>query len=68
MNFSDWQQELLAALQQKGLGREDIFSVMLVLTREEKGRKMLAFLRESGELTPDEICEKAGFIAFETEK
>ena len=65
MEWKPWQTELLSALAAKGLPREDTFSVMLVLTKEEKGRQMLSFLRERGELTPDEICEKAGEIAFE---
>ncbi len=49
----------------KGLGRDDIFSVMLVLTKEEKGQKMLSFLTERENVTPDEIFEQAGRIAFE---
>ena len=68
MEWNEWQSELLSLLAEKGLPREDIFSVMLVLTKEEKCRRMLAFLRGSGELSPDEICQKAGEIAFETEK
>ena len=67
MEFVEWQEELMRVLVEKGLPREDLFSVMLVLTKEEKGRKMLAFLQESGALTPDEIREKAGKIAFEKE-
>ncbi|MBQ3865380.1 MAG: hypothetical protein II776_00635 [Clostridia bacterium] len=66
MEWNEWQSELLALLAKKGLPREDVFSVMLVLTKEEKGRRMIAFLREKGDLTPDEICQKAGEIAFET--
>ena len=65
MEFTDWPRELLSLLAEKGLPREDIFSVMLVLTKEEKGRKMLSFLRERDSLSPDEICEAAGSIAFE---
>ncbi len=64
MEFSPWQKELLALLTQKGVSREDVYSVMLVLTKEEKGRKMLSFLKEKENQTPDEICRKAGSIAF----
>lgn len=38
---------------------------MLVLTKEEKGQKMMSFLKESETLTPDDICKRAGEIAFE---
>ncbi|MBP5289236.1 MAG: hypothetical protein J6Z79_05115 [Clostridia bacterium] len=64
MEFVEWQEDLMRELVKKGLPREDLFSVMLVLTKEEKGKKMLASLRESGVLTPDEIREMAGRIAF----
>ena len=65
MEFVDWQEELIRELVKKGLPREDLFSVVLVLTKEEKGRRMLSFLRESGSLSVDEIREMAGKIAFE---
>ncbi len=65
MDFTDWQEELLALLAQRGLPREEVFPVMLVLTKEEKGRKMIAFLKERAALTPDEIREAAGKIAFD---
>ena len=64
MDLTEWQAELMKALTEKGLPREDVFSVMLVLTKEEKGRRMLAFLREKEALSPDEIREMAGKIAF----
>lgn len=63
MQFSPWQRELLEKLSRKGLSKEDIFSVMLVLTREEKGREMLRFL-EADHLDSEAICQKAGEIAF----
>ena len=63
MQFSQWQKELIEKLSEKGLTKEDIFSVMLVLTREEKGRAMLSFL-ENAPCDSDVICEKAGEIAF----
>ena len=59
------QKELLEALVRKGLSKEDTYSVMLVLTKEEKAKKMLSFLREKETLSSDEICEYAGFLAFE---
>ena len=64
MELSDLQKDLLAALTERGLPREDVFSVMLVLTKEEKTRAMLTFLRENGDLDADAIREKAGEIAF----
>lgn len=65
MAFSSWQSDLMQLLMKKGLSREDIFSVMLVLTKEDKGQKMMAFLSEREVLTPDDICKRAGEIAFE---
>lgn len=65
MAFSSWQNDLIQLLMEKGLPREDIFSVMLVLTKEDKGQKMMSFLKESEMLTPDDICKRAGEIAFE---
>ncbi|MBQ4037225.1 MAG: hypothetical protein IJC84_03780 [Clostridia bacterium] len=64
MELSLLQKELMAALAEKGLRREDILSVMLVLTREEKVRAMLSFLSENTVLTVDEIFRKAGSLAF----
>lgn len=64
MELSLWQKELLALLSEKGLPQADLYSVMLVLTKEEKGRAMIAFLKERTGLTADEICEQAGKIAF----
>ena len=64
MALSLWQNDLVRLLTEKGVSREDIFSVMLVLTKEEKAREMIAFLEEKKELTSDEICQKAGEIAF----
>lgn len=49
---------------QRGLSREDVISVMLVLSREELGKQMLVYLQENESLTADEICEKAGKLAF----
>ncbi len=57
-------ESLLSLLAEKGLCRVDIFSVMLVLTDEKKAEKMIAFLKESGELSSDDICQKAGEIAI----
>ena len=68
MELSAWQNDLVSCLAEKGLPREDLFSVMLVLSRPEKGEKMLKFLRETENVTPDDICQKAGEIAFEEEK
>lgn len=65
MAFTQWQNDLVQLLVEKGLPREDIFSVMLVLTKEEKGAKMLAYLKETDKPSPDDICKRAGEIAFE---
>ena len=66
MEIQAWQKELMATLVEKGLCREDILSVMLVLSREEPANRMLTFLRQKDHLTADEICEVAGKIAFES--
>ena len=63
MEFSQWQKDLTKKLAEKGLSKEDIFSVMLVLTREEKGKAMLSFL-ENAPCDSDVICQRAGEIAF----
>ncbi len=60
----EFQSELLSLLAEKGLPREDIFSVMLVLTKKEKADEMILFLKENQTLSADQICEKAGKIAF----
>ncbi len=67
MELKSWQNDLMSSLVEKGLPREDLFSVMLVLSRPEKGEKMLEFLRTASHLSPDDICKKAGEIAFEEE-
>ena len=64
MELNTQQKELVEALAEKGLSRTDIFSVMLVLNREDKAEQMIAFLQGNPHLTVDEICEKAGKIAF----
>ena len=64
MELTALQKELMAALSEKGLRREDILSVMLVLTREEKASAMLAFLSEKEALSADEVFQKAGELAF----
>ncbi|MBR2616001.1 MAG: hypothetical protein IKC69_04930 [Clostridia bacterium] len=64
MEIASWQKELLALLGQRGLSRTDVYSVMLVLSREEKGREMIERLKRAPDLTVDEICEVAGKIAF----
>lgn len=64
MEWQDWQTELLTLLGNAGVSKEDIFSVMLVLTNEDKGKKMIACLREHPAWTADDICRTAGEIAF----
>ena len=54
----------MGLLSEKGLPPTDVYSVMLVLTKEEKGQAMISFLKEREDFTVDEICEKAGKIAF----
>lgn len=54
----------MSSLVEKGLAREDVLSVMLVLSREELGRTMLDFLKENENLSADAIFEKAGKLAF----
>ncbi len=65
MELKEWQRQLLSLLSEKAVPKEDVYSVMLVLTREEKAKKMIGFLTENKDLTADVICEMAGKIAFE---
>lgn len=60
----EFQEELLSLLAGHGLAREDIFSVMLVLTKKEKADEMISFLKQNKSLSADAIREKAGKIAF----
>lgn len=64
MEFSSWQKELLGLLCEKGLSREDVYSVMLVLSRQELGENMLFWLKENPSADPDSIFQKAGTLAF----
>jgi len=64
MNFSDVQKRLMNLLMEKKLPREDLYSVMLVLTKEEKAEKMILALEKKEDWTPDEICQIAGEIAY----
>ena len=64
MEFLSWQKELIEILAKKGLSRNDILSVMMVLTTKERVEGMINALKERGEITPDEVFEMAGKIAF----
>ena len=64
MEFLSWQKELIEILAKKGLSRNDILSVMMVLTTKERVEGMINALKERGEITPDEVFEIAGKIAF----
>jgi len=67
MELTELQKEMMELLAAKKLEREEIFSVMLVLTKEEKIKKMITYLKEKPGALPDEIFESAGRIAFEEE-
>ncbi|MBR7165779.1 MAG: hypothetical protein IKD18_05815 [Clostridia bacterium] len=64
MEFSTWQKELLVLLCEKGISREDVYSVMLVLSRQELGEKMISWLKENPAADPEAIFQKAGTLAF----
>lgn len=64
MELNETQKELVAQLVRHKLSQTDVFSVMLVLTKEEKAKEMLSFLKEKEDFTPDEIFQKAGEIAY----
>ena len=64
MEFLSWQKELIEILAKKGLLRNDILSVMMALTTKERVEGMINALKERGEITPDEVFEMAGKIAF----
>lgn len=68
MQLNEVQKKLFDLLVEKKLPQTDLFSVMLVLTKEEKARKMIDYLLREESPTPDQICEQAGKIAFEEEK
>ena len=48
----------------KGLSRNDILSVMMVLTTEEKVGEMMSFLQNRDKISPDEVFQMAGKIAY----
>ena len=64
MEWQEFQSELVRLLQAAGVSKEDIFSIMLVLTKEEKANEMIAYLRTHTDLTPDDVRREAGRIAF----
>ena len=61
MEFSTWQKELLVLLCEKGISREDVYSV---LSRQELGEKMISWLKENPAADPEAIFQKAGTLAF----
>ena len=56
--------ELLALLSERGFSKEDIFSVMLVLTKEEKALAFLAFLKDNENAPYEAVMEECARIAF----
>lgn len=64
MEQTDFRKELLSLLSERGLSRDEILSVSLAVAREEQTRALIAFLKETKELSVDEVFQKAGEIAF----
>ena len=64
MDFQTCQKELLTCLQEKGFARNDILSVMTVLSSQEKLEAMMEFLRGEESVSPDDLFRKAGELAF----
>jgi hypothetical protein len=64
MDFQTCQKELLALLTERAFSRNDILSVMTVLSSREKVEAMIGFLRSEKEISPDDLFRKAGELAF----
>ena len=64
MEFLSWQKELIEILAKKGLSRNDILSVMMVLTTEERAGELMSFLQNRDKISPDEVFQMAGKIAY----
>lgn len=64
MEQTDFRKELLTLLSERGLSRDEMLSVSFAVAREEQARALIAFLKEKGELSIDDIFQKAGEIAF----
>ena len=64
MEILTWQKELLRLLCEKGISREDVYSVMLVLSRRELGEEMISWLKENPTVDPEAIFQKAGTLGF----
>ena len=64
MELNEIQKELVAVLTEKGLSREDLFSVMLMLTKEEKARDFLLKVKEKEKWDAEELRRLCAEIAF----
>ncbi len=64
MDFQSCQKELLTLLKGRDFSRDDILSVMTVLSSQEKVQAMIGFLRSETIISPDDLFRKAGEVAF----
>ena len=64
MELNDTQKEVLEKLASFGLGREDIFSIMLMLTKEAKARDFLARIQEKKTCEAEELRRLCAEVAF----
>ena len=66
MQLTAAQEKILAELRRLGLPREDIFAVMLMLSREEKAAAFLEAVKDLPSADADEVRRLCGEIAFGT--
>ncbi len=66
MQLTDVQEKILAELRRLRLSREDIFAVMLMLSRGEKAEAFLDAVKKMPSAGPDEVRRLCGEIAFGT--
>ncbi len=66
MQLTETQDKILAELRRLSLPREDIFAVMLMLSREEKAKAFLEALQNLPSADADEVRRLCGEIAFGT--
>ena len=64
MEQNDFRKELLSLLSERGLSRDEMLSVSLAVAREEQSKALINYLKESVNLSIDDIFQKAGELAF----
>ena len=64
MELTACQKEILVQLERLAMPREDIFAVMLMLSREDKAASFLEAIRSLDRADPDDLRRLCGRIAF----